>query len=79
MSVRYLPASIFTVKEALCTSKGLEPQEVQIGCGEVKDMYLGLKKVSESRPVASSLSFCSQWSITKDLIFRLKEDLVGGS
>ena len=78
-SVRYLPDNIRQVIPALWHSKGLAPQDVQIGCRCVRDMYSGLKYGAYSRLAASARSFNSQWLTTFDLISLSKVIFVSGS
>ena len=45
---------------AIVTLVGEDPAVDQIGCGEVRDMYSGLKNARDERLEASLRSFCSQ-------------------
>ena len=63
-SVLYRPESICAWIVAIATLAGDDPAVVQMGCGLISDIWLGLKKIKESRGAALSLSEVSQKLIT---------------
>ena len=74
----YLPDTRAAWTTALLVSKGLEEQDDQIGCGERRDMKLGLKNSKETLEQASFLRAVVQWSRTLMFIWALKADLDSG-